>query len=191
MYRIREVKPNFEMEVDFGRTVKVTGSYYVGYAVYYKGKLNQPQSRFAVKHSAPWPLSAQNTAWFHNGTSWRPFTQHPSFPMATSLGISVIMVENSILNSIEVPRPDATPLKVFPNPFTGSLSFSMPGTGVRETTLRLFDNTGRVVSSGSYRNIFPGVLTLELPWLSPGIYHYNLRADSVTYTGTVIKIDTK
>ncbi len=104
MYRIREVKSNFEMEVDFGRTIKVTGSYYVGYAVYYKGKLNQPQSRFAVKHSAPWPLSTQNTAWFHNGASWRPFTQHPSFPMSTSLAINVIMVENSILNGIEDPE---------------------------------------------------------------------------------------
>jgi hypothetical protein len=67
----------------------------------------------------------------------------------------------------------------------------MPGTGVTETDLRLYDNTGRMVSSGEYGNIFPGVLTLELPWLTPGIYHYHLRTDSVTYTGTVIKIDTK
>ncbi|MCK7530993.1 MAG: hypothetical protein MZV63_08100 [Marinilabiliales bacterium] len=43
------MKSNFEMEVDFGRTIKVTGSYYVGYAVYYKGKLNQPQSQFCGK----------------------------------------------------------------------------------------------------------------------------------------------
>lgn len=189
MYRIREMKPDYEMEVDFGRTIKVTGSYYVGYAVYYKGKLSQPQPRFAVKHSAPWPLSAQNTAWFHNGTSWRPFTQHPSFPMSASLGISVIMVENSILNSIDDPNPEVTPLKVYPNPFTGSLSFSISGTGVTETTLRLYDNSGRVVSAGEYRNAFPGVLTLELPWLAPGIYHYGLEADSVIYSGTVIKID--
>jgi len=191
MYRIREVKSNFEMEVDFGRTIKVTGSYYVGYAVYYKGKLNQPQSRFAVKHSVPWPLSTQNTAWFHNGTSWRPFTQHPSFPMSTSLGISVIMVENSVLNGIEDPNPEITPLKVFPNPFTSSLSFRIEGTGVTETTLRLYDNSGRVVNAVEYANIFPGVLTLELPWLAPGIYHYGLKTDSVFYSGTVIKIDPR
>ncbi|MDZ7634944.1 MAG: trypsin-like peptidase domain-containing protein [Bacteroidales bacterium] len=191
MYRIREVKSNFEMEVDFGRTIKVTGSYYVGYTVYYKGKLSQPQSRFAVKHSVPWPLSTQNTAWFHNGTTWRPFTEHPSFPMSTSLGINVIMVENSVLNGIENPDPEVAPLMVFPNPFTSSLSFSITGTGVTETTLRLYDNTGRVVNAGEYRNIFPGVLTLELPWLAPGIYHYGLKTDSVVYTGTIIKTDTR
>ncbi len=191
MFRIREVKSNFEMEVDFGRTIKVTGSYYVGYAIYYKGTLNQPQSRFAVKHSAPWPLSTQNTAWFHNGASWRPFTQHPSFPMSTSLAINVIMVENSILNGISDPDPEATPLVVYPNPFTSSLSFRLTGTGVTETTLRLYDNSGQVVNAGEYRNIFPGVLTLELPGLAPGIYHYGLKTDSAVYSGTVIKIDPR
>jgi len=191
MYRIREVKSNYEMEVDFGRTIKVTGSYYVGYTVYYRGKLNFPQPQFAVKHSSPWPLLAQNTAWFHNGTSWRPFTQHPSFPMATSLGIDVIMVENSILNDIEDPESEVTPLKVFPNPFEGSITFSMSGTGVTETTLRIYDHAGRVVNAGEYRNIFPGDLTLELPGLPAGIYHYGLKNDSVFYSGTVIKTDPR
>lgn len=187
MYRIREARDNSDLEVHFGRTIKVTGSYYVGYTVYYKSRLTQPQPQFAVKHSTPWPLASQNTAWFHNGTNWRPFTQHPSFPMATSLAIRVIMVENSLLNGLEPPANEATPLKVFPNPFTSSLSFSIEGRGVTETTLRLYDNAGRIVSAGEYRNIFPGVLTVELPWLAPGIYHYGLKNDSVTYTGTVIK----
>ncbi len=191
MYRIREVKNNFELEVDFGRTIKVTGSFYAGYTVYYKGRLTLPQPQFAVRHSAPWPLATQNTAWFHNGTAWRPFTQHPAFPMATSLAIKVIMVENSILNGFEDPQGEVSPLKVFPNPFTNSLSFSIEGTGVTESTLRLYDNSGRVVSSGEYRNIFPGVLTLELPWLAPGIYHYGLRNDSVTYSGTLIKMHSR
>jgi hypothetical protein len=111
--------------------------------------------------------------------------------MATSLAIKVIMVENSILNGYEDPEAEVSPLKVFPNPFTTGLSFSIGGTGVTETTLRLYDNAGRVVSAGEYRNIFPGVLTLELPWLAPGIYHYGLRNDSVYYSGTVIKIDPR
>ncbi|MFZ2286953.1 MAG: trypsin-like peptidase domain-containing protein [Bacteroidales bacterium] len=191
MFRIREATDNYELEVDFGRTIKVTGSYYVGYAVYYKNGLTPPQPQFAVRHSAPWPLSTQNTAWFHNGSNWRPFTQHPSFPMATSLAIKVIMVENSVLNGIDDPQNEVSPLKVFPNPFTTSLSFSIEGTGVTETTLRLYDNAGRVVSAGEYRNVFPGVLTLELPWLSPGIYHYGLKNDSVTWSGTLIKLDSR
>jgi len=190
-YRIREVNDNFEMEVDFGRTIKVTGPYYVGYAVYYKSRLNLPQPQFAVKHSAPWPTTAQNTAWFLSGNTWKPFTQHPLFPMATSLAIKVIMVENSILNDIVDPETEVTPLIVFPNPFSSSLSFRITAGGATETELRLYDNTGRVVSAGDYRNIFPGVLDLELPFLAPGIYHYSLRNDSVLYTGTVIKTDSR
>jgi hypothetical protein len=117
--------------------------------------------------------------------------EHPAFPMATSLAIKVIMVENSILNDIDDPVTGVNPLQVFPNPFTGSLSFRITDSGAYETELRIYDNTGRVVSAGEYRNIFPGVLTLELPFLAPGIYHYGLKNDSVTYTGTVIKTDSR
>ena len=40
------------------------------------------------------------------------------FRPRSSLGISVIMVENSILNGIEDPGPGHSGLNVFPNPFT-------------------------------------------------------------------------
>ena len=59
---------------------------------------------------------------------------------------------------------------------------------VKEMSLRLYDNTGKVVWSGEYRNIFPGVLTLDLPELAPGIYHFGLKNDSGYHTGTIIKI---
>lgn len=190
MFRLREVKDDFVFEIDFGKTVKVTGSFYVGYSVYYLNSLDDPQSQFAVEHSAPWPLPSQNTAWFHDGTGWKPFTLHPAYPMATSLGIKVILVENTILNGVDNPASDATGLTVFPNPFTTSLSFSMTERDVAETSLRIYDNTGKVVRSGEYSNIFPGVLTVELPGLMPGIYHYGLKNDSVYYTGTIIKIES-
>jgi lysyl endopeptidase len=190
MFRLREAKDNFEFVVDFGKTIKVTGSFYVGYTIYYRNSLSYPQSQFAVEHSFPWPLPSQNTAWFHDGDSWKPFTQHPSFPMAASLGINVIMVENTILNDIENTPEDAADITVFPNPFNNSLSFSKTDSTVKETSLRIYDNTGRVVSSGEYRNIFPGVLTIDLPELLPGIYHYRLRNDSVYHTGTIIKIES-
>ncbi len=68
----------------------------------------------------------------------------------------------------------------------------MTGTGVTKTTLRLYDNSGRVVNAGEYRNIFPGVLTLELPWLAPG--YISLRPEELipcSTPGTVIKIDPR
>ncbi|MCI0522955.1 MAG: trypsin-like peptidase domain-containing protein [Bacteroidales bacterium] len=189
--KLTEVKTNFDLEVDFGRTVTVTGPYYVGYTIFYRNSITSPQPQFSVKHSAPYASSSQNTAWFHDGSAWRPFTQHPSFPMAVSLAVNVIMVENSILNDIEDINPDVSSLKVFPNPFTKSLSFSITDSGASSTSLTLFDNAGRTVSSTQYRNIFPGVLTLDLHFLAPGVYHYNLVNDTLINTGSVIKIDAK
>jgi hypothetical protein len=191
MIRLTEVKDNYELEVDFGRTVTVTGPYYAGYTIYYHGDLTTPQSQFTVKHSAPYPLATQNSAWFHDGSSWKPFTQHPSFPMSVSLAIKVIMVENSILNDIETVDFSDNALTVFPNPFTGSISFSVPDVKVSSTSLFLSDNSGRVVSATHYKNIFPGVLTVDLPSLPPGIYHYSLINDSSRYTGSIIKLDAR
>lgn len=189
--RVNETGSGSVLEVDFGRTIKVTGPFYAGYSVFYRTPLIQPQPQFAVAHSVPWPSSAQNTAYFYNGSSWRPFTQHPAYPMSVSLGIKAVMVENTVLNELDEPEQGETDLKVFPNPFTDEISFRIEDKGVAETSLMIFDNTGRVVSSGEYRNVFPGVLTLELPELAPGIYHYGLRADSVFYAGTLIKIDNR
>jgi lysyl endopeptidase len=188
MIKLQEVKNNYDLEVDFGKTVTVSGPFYAGYVIYYKNNLQSSQPQFAINHSEPYPLSTDNTAWFHDGASWKPFTQHPSFPMPVSLGISIVMVENSILNDIDNHDTADTPLVVFPNPFTTSVSFSLRENGSC-SSLTVFDNTGRVVNEGEYRNIFPGVLTLELPSLAPGIYHYRLKNDSLTYTGTIIKTD--
>ena len=191
MIRLTEAKANAELQIDFGRTVKVTGSYYIGYEVFYRSNMMLPQPQFAVKHSDPWPLDSGNTAWFNNGTSWLPFTQHPTFPKSVSLGIRVVMVDNTILNHIEDPGKELSPVKVFPNPFTTGFCFELDGRGVTETSLSLCDNSGRVVYAGEYRNVFPGVLPVELPYLAAGIYHYSLRNDSVLHTGTLIKADSR
>ena len=191
MIRLTEVKANEELQIDFGRTVKVTGPYYIGYEVYYRSGMMLPQPQFAVKHSAPWPLDSGNTAWFSNGTSWLPFTQHPTFPKPVSLGIRVIMVANTILNDIEDPGQEMSTLKVYPNPFASDICFELEGRGVTETSLSLWDNSGRVVFAGEYRNVFPGLLPVELPYLTAGIYHYSLRNDSVLYTGTLLKTDSR
>lgn len=189
--RLNETRGGNLLEVDFGRTIKVTGPFYAGYSVFYRSPLNQPQPQFAVARSAPWPSSSQNTAYFHDGSSWRPFIQHPSWPMSASLGIKAVMVENTVLNELEEPEQGVAELTVFPNPFTSEISFRLTEKGVSETSLMIYDNTGRVVSAGEYRNIFPGVLTLELPGLAPGIYHYGLWADNVFYSGTLIKTEAR
>jgi hypothetical protein len=190
-YKLNEIKDGTILEVDFGKTVKVTGPFYAGYSVNYRSPLSQPQPQFAVSHSTPWPSASQNTAFFFDGSSWRPFTQHPSYPMSVSLGINAVIVENSVLNTTGNPVSLTASVEVFPNPFSSAINFRITDRGVTETTLTIYDNLGRVVSAGEYRNIFPGVLNIELPGLAPGIYHYGLRADTVYYTGTLLKISVK
>ena len=186
--RLAETRSGQLLEVDFGRTIKVTGPFYAGYAVFYRNPLNQPQPQFAVAHSVPWPTSAQNTAYFNDGTAWRPFTVHPSYPLSVSLGIKAVMVENSVLNALEDPGQGSADLEVFPNPFSSSINFRMK-TGVQTVTLTVYDNLGRVVSAAEYQNVFPGVLPVDLPGLAPGVYHYGLRADTTFYSGSIIKTD--
>lgn len=110
--------------------------------------------------------------------------------MSVSLGINAIMVENSVLNMMEEPDRKNDLLEVFPNPFASSVCFRLDH-GVNETTLTIFDHLGRVVSSAEYKNVFPGILPVEMEGLASGVYHYGLRADSVFYSGTLIKTDSK
>jgi len=186
--RMAETRGGQLLEVDFGRTIKVTGPFYAGYAVFYRNPLNQPQPQFAVAHSVPWPTSAQNTAFFNDGSAWKPFTLHPSYPLSVSLGIRAVMVENSVLNTLEDPGQGSAYLEVFPNPFSSGINFRME-IGVEEVTLTIYDNIGRVVSAAEYQNVFPGVLPVDLPGLAPGVYHYGLRADTAFYSGSIIKTD--
>ncbi|HCM59823.1 MAG TPA: hypothetical protein DIS74_05535 [Bacteroidales bacterium] len=189
--KLNEIKGGTILEVDFGRTIQVTGPFYAGYSVFYRTPLNQQQPQFAVAHSAPWSTSAQNTAFFNDGSTWKPFTLHPSFPMSVSLGVKAVMVENSVLNNLPDPGLEGTDLEVFPNPFSTSVYFRFRERAVEIAFITIYDNAGRVVSAGEYRNAFPGLLPVELAGLAPGIYHYGLQADSLFYSGTLIKADSR
>ena len=189
--KLNEIKGGAILEVDFGRNIKVTGSFYAGYSVFYRSPLNQQQPQFAVVRSAPWPTSTQNTAFFHDGSSWKPFTLHPSFPMSVSLGVKAVMVENSILNHLSNPGQVGTDLEVYPNPFSTSVNFRFRERAVEIAFITIYDHAGRVVSAGEYRGVFPGLLPVELPGLAPGIYHYGLQADTLFYSGILIKTDSQ
>lgn len=189
--KLNEIKAGSILEVDFGRNINVTGPFYAGYSVYYRSPVNQPQPQFAVVRSAQWPTSAQNTAFFNDGSSWKPFTIHPSFPGSVSLGIKAVMVENSILNHLNDPGQAGTDLEVYPNPFSTSVYFRFRERAVEIASVTIYDNSGRVISAGEYRNAFPGVLPVELPGLAPGVYHYGLQADTLFYSGTLVKTDSR
>lgn len=187
LVKLTEVKDNFQLKVDFDKAVPVTGPFYIGYRVYYKNQISSPQSQFALYHSGPLADNSLNTAWFNNGTSWLPFTSHPSFSAPVSLAVKVIMVDNSMLNAINDLNAPEMVVSVAPNPFTNCVSFFCDENAA-STKLIIYDHSGLVVSYTQYENIFPGELPVNLPSLASGIYHYVLWNDTKRYSGTLIKV---
>jgi lysyl endopeptidase len=184
--RLKDVKDDYELTVDFDKTVPVSGPFYIGYREYYRKPLSGSQSQFAIYHSPVLSYASLNTAWFNNGVAWLPFTQHPAFPNPVSLAIETIIVKNSDLNAIPDTPESANTVKVYPNPFCNSVTFSSDSV-VRNSTLAIYDNSGNIVLFRHYENAFPGTLTIDLPSLSPGIFHYKLTMDSENNSGTIIK----
>lgn len=187
LVKLTEVKDNYRLKVDFDKSVPVNGPFYIGYRVYYKNIITSPQSQFALYHSATLSENSLNTAWFNNGTGWLPFTSHPSFPAPVSLAVKVIMVDNSMLNAINEFNSTEKTISVAPNPFTNCVSFFCEESASL-TKLIIYDHSGLVVSYMQYERIFPGVLSVDLPVLASGIYHYVLWNDAERYSGTLIKV---
>ncbi len=185
-FRMNEFAGGNEAEINFGRPVKRNGPFYAGYIIYYRGRLTDPQPLFAIAHSDPWPQQSQNSAFFYDGTGWKPFTGHPTRPMPVSLAINAVLVESSIMG-IQQPSEERSGVQVLPNPFSGEVTFRISGADHGRVTVEIYDHAGRTVHAGEYGNIFPGDLTIELPGLPAGIYHYSLKSGSVQYTGTIIK----
>ena len=185
-FSLMDFRDNYIAKVDFDKTIPVSGPFYIGYSEKYRSPLSGLQSQFAVYHSQTLPDASLNTAWFNNGTSWIPFTSHPSFPAPVSLAISVVMVQNSNLNSIPDNPAQSFAMKVYPNPFSNTITFST-GISAGSTSLTIFDHSGNVVLFQHYENIFPGELPVELPMLIPGIYHYRIVNDALTFSGTIIR----
>ncbi|MEZ5020653.1 MAG: hypothetical protein R2756_11170 [Bacteroidales bacterium] len=140
--RVNETRSSTMLEVDFGRTVKITGPFYAGYSVYYES-MNQQQPQFAVVHSVTWPSDSQNTAFFHDGSAWRPLRSTVAFPMPVSLGINAVMVENSVLNDLRNTAAGHCLTYGVSNPLLSSVSFSITDAGYNDVSVLIYDNTGR------------------------------------------------
>jgi lysyl endopeptidase len=183
---LSEVKDDFELKVDFNKTVKINGPFYVGYKVYYDGRITRVQPQFAVYHSGLLSDYLLNTAWFNNGSGWQPFTSHPTYPGPVSLSIKTILVDDSTPSNIKDTSLSVYEIMVYPNPFGNCISFSAKGYAAN-TTIIIYNNYGAVVSYQEYADIFPGVISIDLPLLPPGVYHYDLRNDGIRNTGTILK----
>lgn len=185
--RLSEIKDDYKLKVDFDKAVNVTGSFFVGYRVYYKTSISSDQSQFAIYHSETLADNSLNTAWFNNGTEWLPFIYHPTFPAPVSLSIEAIIVDNSLIHEIADTNQIKNLISVRPNPFPDCVSFYSEEKA-ETTKLIIYDHSGTIVFYQLFENVFPGELTPDLPSISSGIYHYVLWNDLKMYTGTLIKV---
>ena len=85
-------------------------------------------------------------------------------------------------NVTSVSSLEAELSKVYPNPFTESVSFSIPG-AYSQTLFELFDLQGRTIISKEINNI----KKVGLEGLNSGMYLYKLKIDGKIQSGKLIK----
>ena len=96
----------------------------------------------------------------------------------------------TVITHVDSPLTSGFALRIYPNPFRGSLvvAAGLPEPG--RVTIRFFDILGRAVDSFVLNIDSPG--SYEVRWdashLPPGMYLYRVESESNTTTGTLIKV---
>jgi hypothetical protein len=79
----------------------------------------------------------------------------------------------------------SSPLRVFPNPFQNRISLSLSDTLKGERLISLSDMYGRSVYSATV--LKTGLLSIDLPYLAPGIYLLRVSAGTHHFSSLLIK----
>jgi len=168
-------KDTFVVKVDFKNTIPVTGNFYIGWRIYYHAQAASENRQFAVFHSPDRGDPLKNTAWFHDGVSWKQYTSHPSYPMSVSLDVKVVTIGDPVPDAVNLVTGDKPEFVLYPNPATDRLvvSSSMPQ---KDVTFSVYDMRGAIVSRDIPGNVFPGVAGIDLGGLSNGIYYLVIRS---------------
>jgi hypothetical protein len=183
---ISEAKDGFHLHVDFKNTVAVGGNFYIGWNLWYKEKASLEPRQFAVLSSPDRIDPSFNSAWFKNGTLWKKFTQHPSYPMSVSLDVKAVMIGNSVLNNVKTIPVKNHSFLIYPVPAGEKINIhSDKNSG--SVQVRIFDSRGSLVLARIIHSSFPGTEQLELPGLMNGIYYILIQSDdSAEYHKIVI-----
>jgi lysyl endopeptidase len=182
---IGEAKDSFMLKLDFNTTVPVTGNFYIGWKIWYSTRAKSEPRQFAIYHSPDRVLLSKNTAWFNNGSVWKPFTQHPLAPMSVSLDVKVITTGNSKVNYISENKASVNEFKVYPNPASDKIAISSQ-TAADNVIIRLIDLTGNILKDFHFRYSFPGEVTLNLAGVQPGFYLVNINSNGISETHKVL-----
>jgi hypothetical protein len=143
--------------------------------------------------------SAYGNQWYNTNKSLIPGAVFQNFtPQATGdYYVNVKVGQNSntspvfhfILNSItESKKPVVTSLKIFPNPFSKSTTFTYTLKEKQKVNLSIYDITGRIVKQlvSEDQTQCEHALTFDAVNLQAGVYFYRLRVGDEVATGKVI-----
>jgi lysyl endopeptidase len=164
-----QVKDSFQVKLDFNKTVPVNANFYIGWKIWYSNRALSEARQFAVFQSQARPLPEQNTAWFNNGVTWKPFLQHPYLPMPASLDVKVIRTASSVLNKVTETRIKIPDFIIYTNPASDKIVLSANKV-INEVVMRIFDLTGNLLKTDKIRDKFPGEISVEISGLHSGIY---------------------
>ncbi len=165
-----EAKDTFVTRVDFKNTISTGGNFYVGWKIYYKMPAASEPRQFAIFHSQYRADTAQNTAWFNDGVSWKKFTMHPFAPGPLSLDVKAIVIGNSTPDAISDQHSGSPGFNVYPNPAREHLIISSDNS-VGEADIDLFDLRGAPVYHDKVINAFPGKIDRDISYLKKGSYY--------------------
>jgi lysyl endopeptidase len=180
-----QAKDTFLIKLDFNKTVPVNANFYIGWKIWYSNRALTEARQFAVFQSPDRAQAAKNTAWFNNGVTWKPFLQHPSFPMSVSLDVTVIRTATSVLNKVTENKVKMEEFNVYPNPASDWIILSS-GKIAGDVSIRIMDQTGTVLKTESIKGRFPGEASIDVSELKPGFYLIELRSEGFTETHKVL-----
>lgn len=183
---INEARDSFVLKLDFNKTVSVQGNFYIGWKLWYGTKANSETRQFAVFHTSDRVDPDKNTAWFYNGSAWKPFLQHPFAPLSTSLDIRVVTTGNSAVNNIMKVDKLASGFLIFPNPTENLVIISSKNEDTA-ININLIDIAGNNLRSELIKGKFPGEISLDISGLKPGVYFVNISSAKLSESHKIIK----
>jgi hypothetical protein len=182
---ISEAKDSFRLKFDFNGTVPVSGNFYIGWRLWYVSKALSETRQFAVYHSPDRVLPVKNTAWFNDGSGWKPFTQQPFAPMSVSLDVKVITTANSKVDYISENKIVTPEFLIYPVPATNHIIISSKMVRT-EIIMRIIDLAGNVLQMSNISTRFPGKVEIDISALKRGFYLINLSSEGVSETHKIL-----
>jgi len=178
-YYIKYLQKNAINFVDFDSIVNLSGSFFVGYKVFY----STPADTFAVFQAANRGNTGTSTMYVNNGT-WHNISDVTSPTIHSSLAIGLVGC-NGLDPSLKVTENNRRLLQIYPNPCSDMTMVSFTGDLIGNPTC--VDLMGRTIPI-DFERIQTG-LKLNLKNTSAGIYFLILNTKEGRWIGRFIIIN--